>query len=187
MIRNFLFDHGLKYLYRLHMPKLDRLCKQQSLKNYLLDVPKICPNHLFTQGSRASSTKLKIQADLQEMEGAEICNLAHMATLNKDSRRAHSYVENLFLEQDQKTVSAEVPVWDENLTGHIDLLRIENKKIWILDYKPKAHVQKFAASQIFHYAQMLSKRSELPINNFRCAYFDERKAFAFDPSKVKQV
>jgi len=90
----------------------------------------------------------------------------------------------------------EVPIWikkdelnnfngifdsDEPLTGHIDILRIEDGKIWVWDYKPKAFDEKYAATQVFFYSLMLSKRSGIPLSRFRCGYFDERYAFIFKP------
>ena len=70
---------------------------------------------------------------------------------------------------------------NEPLTGHIDILRIEDEKIWIWDYKPNAFDEKYASTQIFFYAIMLSKRTNIPLENFRCGYFDDSYAFMFKP------
>jgi len=49
-------------------------------------------------------------------------------------------------------------------------------------YKPDAKRRdKFAAEQIFLYGLALSKRTEIPINNFVCAYFDDKNYFQFSP------
>ncbi len=104
------------------------------------------------------------------------------------------------LENDDKTIAMEVPVWlndkefenflrvfrsDEPLTGHIDILRVEEDKIWVWDYKPNAIEEKFAATQIYFYCLMLSNRTGIPLERFRCGYFDDRHTFVFDPNSVK--
>lgn len=195
MIKHFNFYHGFMYKYRLHTQKLKSLCKNNSLSSFLLNVPEICPNHHFTQGPRASTMKKEINADVFQIQGHEISALAGFATKYGEKRKAHELVESLFIERDKSTVSTEIPVWMENsesnfgvdgvLTGHIDLLRIENNKIWVWDYKPKAEKEKYAATQTFLYASMLSKRTNTPMNNFGCGYFDENSAFIFDPTKAK--
>ena len=101
------------------------------------------------------------------------------------------------IERDNKTLAIEVPIWLEQnelngffdifktekpLTGHIDVLRVEDGKIWVLDYKPNAIKEKYAATQVFFYALMLSKRTNIPLENFRCGYFDDKDAFLFKPN-----
>ena len=100
------------------------------------------------------------------------------------------------LENDNKTIAVEVPIWlecnelndfckifktKEALTGHIDVLRIEDNKIWIWDYKPNSFEEKYATTQLFFYALMLSKRTGIGLDEFRCGYFDENYAFVFKP------
>ena len=86
----------------------------------------------------------------------------------------------------------EVPVWfwEKNLNagicGHIDILQVRNGLIYILDFKSDAEkedVQK-VASQLFFYASGLSFRTGIPLNNFRCAWFDDKAYFEFEPSKA---
>jgi len=106
------------------------------------------------------------------------------------------------LENDNKTVAIEVPLWLNNnelslyneifnskdtLTGHIDILRIEDEKVWIWDYKPNAIKEKFASTQIYFYALMLSKRTGISLDNFRCGYFDSKDTFIFSPENVKLI
>ncbi|MBU4503046.1 MAG: PD-(D/E)XK nuclease family protein [Nanoarchaeota archaeon] len=69
------------------------------------------------------------------------------------------------------------------MTGHIDILRIEDEKIWVWDYKPNAHKEKYASTQTYFYALMLSKRTGIPLDDFRCGYFDQNHAFAFKPEE----
>lgn len=104
------------------------------------------------------------------------------------------------LENDANTIAMEIPLWLHEheleeyekifscktpLTGHIDLVRIENGKIWIWDYKPNAHLEKYAATQTYFYAYMLSKRTGIPLSEFRCGYFDAVNTYVFDPNVCK--
>ena len=113
---------------------------------------------------------------------------------------AHMNVQMFMLSYDNKTIGIEIPIWlhkeefanFENLlkselplSGHIDLVRIENGKIWIWDYKPNAHREKHAATQTYFYAIMLSKRTGIPLENFRCGYFDDKHSYVFDPNAIK--
>ena len=131
---------------------------------------------------------------LHSIEGHEISKLAKQGY--KNSTTAHNDVEMFLLENDDKTIAVEVPLWIKSnelscfkelfkskdpLTGHIDVLRVEDGKIWIWDYKPNAKDEKFATTQTFFYAYMLSKRTNIPIENFRCGYFDQHIAYVFKP------
>ena len=100
------------------------------------------------------------------------------------------------LNVDPKTVSVEVPLWldshelehyetlfgsTEPLSGHIDILRIEDGKVWIWDYKPAAAKEKWASTQLNCYAHMLSARTGVPLEHIRCGYFDAETSFVFKP------
>ncbi|MEK6816177.1 MAG: PD-(D/E)XK nuclease family protein, partial [Nanoarchaeota archaeon] len=97
---------------------------------------------------------------------------------------------------DNQTIAMEIPIWmmpneldcfrpllksDEPLTGHIDVLRIQDGKVWIWDYKPNAHLEKYASTQTYFYALMLSGRTGIPLEKFRCGYFDKYYAYVFKP------
>ncbi|MEK6835830.1 MAG: PD-(D/E)XK nuclease family protein, partial [Nanoarchaeota archaeon] len=105
-------------------------------------------------------------------------------------------IQVFLLENDNNTIAMEVPIWvypnelkeftnvfkiKSPLTGHIDVLRIEDNKIWIWDYKPGAYYERYAQTQVYFYALMLSKRTNINLENFRCGYFDEKYAYAFKP------
>ena len=102
------------------------------------------------------------------------------------------------LENDNNTIAMEIPIWlfpnevgdyktvfksNDVLSGHIDVLRIEDDKICIWDYKPNAQKERYASTQIFFYALMLSRRTGLSLDKFRCGYFDSNYAFLFKPEE----
>jgi len=97
----------------------------------------------------------------------------------------HARVQNFLLENESHTIAIELPVWFENgeglenLTGHIDVLRLTDKiEVW--DYKPQAEKERYASSQLYWYARMLSLRLNVELSDIRCGYFDEKKAFVFE-------
>lgn len=208
MIRSVSLDHsGGYYRYRIHSLKLGNLCKNNgfsTLNEYLDRVFVQCPHDYFLSGPRGSALKFKLPVNLIEIKGHEVSSLARagLETNYERYKTAHSQVQVFMLENDDNTVAVEVPTWIEPnemknfkemfkseipLTGHIDVLRVdnENNKVWVWDYKPNAQREKYAATQVYFYALMLSKRTNLPLEEFRCGYFDSNYAYIFDPNNVK--
>lgn len=190
------------YFYRLHNQKIDTLCKKFiHLKEYLNYVFDNCPNDYFQNGPRSSALKFKVNPNIIEIQGHEISSLAKYGLENNERyNTAHSKVQVFMLENDKSTIGVEVPIWLEPdeisnfkelfkeelpLTGHIDVLRVDNNKIWIWDYKPNAHKEEYAVTQVYFYALMLSKRTGIPLKDFRCGYFDDKYAFVFRPEEIK--
>lgn len=195
MIKNKSFKHGWFYHYRVHLDKVDS-CGYSGLKNYLNDMFENCPDEHFSHGPRGSALKFKLNTDVHELDGHEICEWAEKGLEWEHYKTAHSNVQVFMLQNDDKTLAVEVPLWiqpdeldlfhkyfeeDGPLTGHIDALRIEDGKIWIWDFKPKAHKEKYANVQVYFYALMLAKRTGISLDNFRCGYFDQFKAYVFKP------
>jgi hypothetical protein len=195
-----LIHEGGNYQYRIHNQKLNKLSlNYPSLIWYLNKVFENCPNEYFLKGPRSSELKMGLNdLDIKQVIGHEINDLCKIGLdVNKEKyKTGHSKVQVFMLENDDKTIAVEVPIWikkdefnnfnglfksDDPLTGHIDILRLEDDKIWIWDYKPKAFDERYAATQIFSYALMLSKRTGIPLTKFRCGYFDDKYTFIFKP------
>ncbi|MBM3199699.1 PD-(D/E)XK nuclease family protein [Candidatus Woesearchaeota archaeon] len=201
MISHTSFKHGWYYHYRIHDDKAANLTNGFiSLKDYLYKVFKNCPNDYFDKGPRGSALKFKLPLGIKQEVGHEVSMLTKYGLEVNDERFSsnHSKVQMFMLEHDHKTIAIEVPLWaecseidhfkdvfrcEEPLTGHIDVLRIEDGKIWIWDYKPNARLEEYAATQTYFYALMLSKRTGIPLENFMCGYFDSAYAFMFKPEK----
>tara|TARA_Y100000034_G_scaffold101281_1_gene125453 strand:- start:520 stop:1161 length:642 start_codon:yes stop_codon:yes gene_type:complete len=195
-----LMHKGGAYHYRLHNQKLNELSRDYpNLIWYLNRVFEKCPDDYFFKGPRSSALKFKLNnLNMHQIIGHEVSDLCYAGLkINKERyKTSHSKVQVFMLEKDDKTVGVEIPIWvkkdelnnfngifqsEEPLTGHIDILRVEGGKIWVWDYKPKAFDEKYAATQVFFYSLMLSKRSGIPLSKFRCGYFDEKYAFIFKP------
>lgn len=198
------FKHGWFYHYRIHVPKTESLCNNglSSLKDYLLDVKENCPDDYFLKGPRNSGLRMNLDLDIKKLRGHEVSELARSGLESEKFKTAHSNVQMFMLQNDNKTISIEVPIWllnkelpkfsslfgtEDPLSGHIDALRIENNNIWIWDYKPNASKERFASTQTNFYALMLSKRTGLDLDKFRCGYFDEKDAFVFRPANIKLI
>ena len=200
MIKNLVLRHkGGYYNYKIHDLKINKLCNGfDSLKNYLDEMLVSCPNEYFNYGPRSSGLKFRLNLVLHQISGHEINDLARQALeINKERfKDKHPKIQVFLLENDDKTIAMEVPIWIHPnelneftrifksklpLTGHIDILRIEDGKIWIWDYKPNAIEERYAATQVYFYALMLSQRTKIGLENFRCGYFDQKYAYVFKP------
>ena len=213
VIRHTSFDHkGGWYHYRIHSLKLNSLCKDNllPLRKYLETLFEQCPNDYFQIGPRSSGLRFKLDnLNLKHAKHHDLCDWTKVGLekYNGKYNAPHSQVQVFMLENDDKTIAAEVPLWleveeaesyqnlfriNEPLTGHIDLLRVEENKIWVLDYKPNAQSEKFAATQVYFYALMLSKRTKIPLERFRCGYFDKDDCYLLKPDecglpKIKNI
>ncbi len=192
------FKHGWWYHYRIHDPKTKKLCSKSlsSMDDYLHSVLKECPDEYFTKGPRSSQLRMKFDVDLIKIKGHEVCQLARQGLEQDRFSTAHTNVQMFMLQNDHNTIGVEVPIWllehelpdyghffdtTDALTGHIDALRIEDGLVWVWDYKPNAHREKYATTQTNFYALMLSQRTGIPMTKFRCGYFDDELAFVFKP------
>jgi hypothetical protein len=190
--------HGWWYHYRIHDPKTKQLCSKglSSMNTYLHQVLEKCPDEYFATGPRSSSLKMRFDVELVKTKCHEVCELAAQGLEQDRYTTAHTNVQMFMLQNDDKTISIEIPIWikpeelpnyddffhsQDVLTGHIDALRIEDNLVWVWDYKPNAHKEKYATTQTNFYAIMLSQRTGIPIEKFRCGYFDDEHAFIFKP------
>ncbi|MBU2589590.1 MAG: PD-(D/E)XK nuclease family protein [Nanoarchaeota archaeon] len=203
MIKRTAFKHGWWYHYCLHNKKSDKLITNgfSQLQSYLLAMFDKCPHQHFENGPRSSRIKFQLPSlNIKEHANHEICNLTRLGLeINEERYKSnHMKVQMFMLEHDKKTVSIEVPVWlktrefgsfkthfdsEYPLTGHIDLLQVDKNNIWVWDYKPGASKEKYAATQTYFYALMLSNRTGIPLDKFRCGWFDTCNCFTFKPER----
>jgi hypothetical protein len=201
MIQHVSLDHGWWYHYRLHQAKLGLLKGNgySNLHKYLHEVFDNCPQEPFLIGPRSSKLKFSLGITPRRIDNHEVSLLAKEGLNWNKYNDAHSNVQVFMLSYDNKTIGVEVPIWlkaeelgkkyeelfasKEPLSGHIDVLRLEDNKLWIWDYKPNAEQEKYASTQTFFYALMLSKRTGIPLEKFMCGYFDEDTCFVFKPGE----
>ncbi len=119
----------------------------------------------------------------------EFARCAHKVSI-EGSR--HERMLAFLMVSDRASVAAEIPVWmtpkesqlfDSNLTGHIDLVRLTDKvEIW--DYKPLASQELFACCQVYWYMRMLSVRLRIDLDEFRGGFFDAHNVYVIEPSYI---
>lgn len=97
-----------------------------------------------------------IPTNLERKEDDMIVKYCQKAKYHGHGKEQHTIVQEYFLENDPYTIAIEVPVYGDGLLGHIDILRILDNRIQVLDFKPKAGQEKKAASQVFRYRKLLS-------------------------------
>ena len=202
MILSKTLRHGARYNYRIHKHKLENLCDNgfEKLKKFIISSFNTIPDEHFLKGPRSSVLKFSVLEEKPPKIEHEVALLARMGLDSNYYEDAHSNVQMFMLSYDEKTIAMETPIWllpeeleeynslfkEENpLTGHIDILRIEKNKIWVWDYKPNAHREKYADTQTYFYALMLSKRTGIPLTQFMCGYFDDKNTYTFNPSQIK--
>lgn len=110
----------------------------------------------------------------------DLIDYARRADYQGRGNQQHECVQKFLLANDPHTLAIEVPVWDDASLGHIDVLRIFEDKIVVADFKPNAHLETKAASQVLRYIVMLSKLLELPLRFFDGVYFDDKNAYLLD-------
>ena len=139
---------------------------------------------IFDFGPRAS--RMRKPRCFVKSVGHPITKFAQASLLYRNKySNGHARIQNFLLENESKTVAIELPVWFENgegienLTGHIDVLRLTDKiEVW--DYKPTAEKERYASCQLYWYARMLSARLNVELEEIRCGYFDEKRAYVFE-------
>ena len=185
--------------------------KFASIKTHIEKInSKQYPHRIFTynkeeneNNQRASQIKfnhLKINHIQKQNQANEMAKLA--LNLASNNQQRHEAIQNFFLINDSTTIAVEVPIyltnWDAGyyrnqkgfifplntyktpITGHIDILQIRNGLIHILDYKPEADkIQPIG--QLTIYALALSRKLNLPLYYFKCAWFDENYCKEFFP------
>lgn len=205
MIKHVHLNHGISYFYRLDTKRIEGLTPNglSTLQQYLIDVSTNCHEEIFKTGPRSSALKFNLNIPLTSVKGHKVSEIAKIAKTNYNGT-PHDKVQACALDNDPNSICVELPIWlklndlvgisvDKNilnrifsngdtLTGHIDLVSIENGKIWVWDFKPNAAKERYAATQVFFYALMLAKRTKISLEKFRCGYFDEKIAYLFKPS-----
>lgn len=198
IIKSFRFYHsGQIYNYKYHVPKLKEFTTTKSRKqliSYLENLPKFIDNEKFNTSNRCSQIKLNTSnINLTQKQNTFLNKITKQALiLAKTNRRRHQVVEDYMLSADRDTIAVEVPVYfyDKKLgpiTGHIDILQSKNSKIYIMDYKPnittnqQQSVIQQTTTQLTLYAIALSFRAKIPLNDIRCAFFNQNDYYEFSP------
>ncbi|MBU7021760.1 MAG: hypothetical protein HXS41_11935 [Theionarchaea archaeon] len=186
------FQHGIPYTFSFDEEKI--VNSENRYKNRFLDYARGLLNSRLPDGfsspPRASGMRFPMvnsySVDHPLREFAKQC---HRISL-EGSR--HQRMQAFLMLSDRASVAVEVPVWmtpreshmfDSNLTGHIDLVRLTDKvEVW--DYKPYASQEIFACCQVYWYTRMLSARLRINLDAFRCGFFDAYTVYVVEPGPI---
>lgn len=111
----------------------------------------------------------------------KVYDIYHRNQFNK--KPGHDPILKNILINDKDSIAIEVPIWEESnnkdLTGHIDLIQIQNNIIKVIDYKPEGNFM-FSMPQVAAYGFLLKKN--LNIKNLKCMTFNKAEAWEYDPN-----
>ena len=207
IVRSITFEHQQVYRFQFHQAKLELLFTSPAhqhltpLRAYLGHVQSHFPHHLFQSTEHRSSnfpTELQPPITRKENHATQLSRL--VLPISPSNKKRHETLQRFMIANDSVTVAVEIPVYltqgdiayyrergftlnfnSAVITGHIDFLQIRNGFVHLLDYKPEARKEKHAHVQLTIYALALSRRCNLPLKSFKCAWFDEKDYFEFYP------
>jgi len=132
-----------------------------------------CP----AEDRRSVTSEPVLMIPTKQVAGSDLSLITQKTDYKGNGKYQHDLVQSYFLDNDAHALAIEVPVWDNELLGHIDLIRLFPDKIQVCDFKPKAHKESKAASQVHRYIDLLSRATWLPRHLFEGVYFDEQYAY----------
>jgi hypothetical protein len=149
--------------------------------NYLLMKSHLMKTFMFgmEKSPGSPSEERGLICDLNHIENHEYSKLANDSAYYGQGNLQHWLAQKHFLENDPSTIAVEVPVWDKDYSGCIDILMYdaENDRIIIYDFKPGAKKEKNVSGQLFKYAQLLSSCAAIPITKIDLFYGDGEDTF----------
>jgi len=94
----------------------------------------------------------------------------------------HEPVLKNILIKDKNSVAIEVPIWkkvnNNYITGHIDLIQIEDNIVKVIDYKPEGNFMN-SLPQVATYGLLIKSKFEL--QQIKCLSFNKKEAWEYDP------
>lgn len=130
------------------------------------------------QGKKSVSQGALLQCEYFQIK-SDLSQYATDANYDEQGKFQHRIVQRYMMENDPKSFASEIPVWDEEFHGHIDLIRVHGPNlIEVADFKPKAKQEKKAATQVTRYAHLLSKRTGIPLNHIVATYYDKDHVYS---------
>jgi hypothetical protein len=110
--------------------------------------------------------------------------------LAQKPKPSHHDIQTRILEVDSHSLAMEIPIWGkppitpEIVTGHIDLIRIIDNVIYIVDYKPESNFMP-SLPQVAFYGLLM--RKNLNLKNIKCISFNNKKAWEFKPEILHEL
>jgi hypothetical protein len=94
----------------------------------------------------------------------------------------HEPILKNILIRDENSVAIEIPIWkkinNDYVTGHIDLIQIENGIVKVIDYKPEGNFL-LSLPQVATYGLFI--RSLFDLHDVKCISFNKKEAWEYNP------
>ena len=100
---------------------------------------------------------------------------AEMAGYEGGGHDQHRIVQRHLMKFNSSIIASEVPVWNDEVMGHIDYIQWdkERKVLRVLDFKPAAFKETKASSQVCRYIHLLADQLGLDPKTIEGGYFDK--------------
>lgn len=120
-----------------------------------------------------------VGVEIQEHRDPELLWNTHQSDYHGKSSRQHITVQDFLLKNDPTIICYELPVWNDERSGFVDLIRYKDNQIFILDFKPRSASEKVAkvGSQMLRYRELLQFQLQCDPKLIRCVYFDDSNAY----------
>jgi hypothetical protein len=137
---------------------------------------------------RSFSKKLIREGKIQKLDSTyklpefaqKVYEIYHHNQINKSP--GHDTILKNILIKDKDSIAIEVPIWNMNkkkfITGHIDLIQIEDNIIKIIDYKPEGNFL-FSLPQVAAYGLLVKEL--IHVEELRCISFNKNAAWEYNP------
>lgn len=124
---------------------------------------------------------LKFDSDSKLPKFAQkVYKIYHNNQINRNP--GHETILKNILIKDRDSIAIEVPVWNtttkKSITGHIDLIQIEDNTIKIIDYKPEGNFL-FSLPQVATYGLLV--KDIIKIEELSCISFNKNVAWEYNP------
>lgn len=101
-----------------------------------------------------------------------------------EKKAGHNEILGIILKIDENSIATEIPIWSrdppEPITGHIDLIRISNNCLNVVDYKPEGNFMR-SIPQVAYYGLLLNKILRRKVI---CSSFNRYKIWNFEPTSL---
>lgn len=122
-----------------------------------------------------------IGSNIVEMIDHELVFYGQQSEFVGQGHDQHDIAQDWLLENDPMTLAVEVPVWNDERQGFIDIIRYntDTNRIEIVDLKPNASAEKVTkvTAQLHHYRLMFCELFDIPADMVDCLYFDEKNCY----------
>jgi hypothetical protein len=132
-----------------------------------------------------------IQETLSIHELTKISKHLFADHVNAQMRKpSHHEIQTRILGEDPHSIAMEIPIWGkppttpEVVTGHIDLIRIIEDTLYIVDYKPENTFMP-SIPQVAFYGLLMQKN--LNMKKIKCTSFSNKKMWEFKPEILKEI